>query len=111
LASTFDLTKDAPVDLSTRRDSLDDIGRYCHNRLASVGDPRPELLSRRIAVAASGNFLYAKYVLDEAIEHHDLSPDAMTLPIGLEEIYRRYLERELVRAREKWEDRYRPLLG
>jgi hypothetical protein len=35
----------------------------------------------------------------------------MVLPTGLDVIYRRYLERELVRAREKWEARYRPLLA
>jgi WD40 repeat protein len=92
----LDLVEDAPAD---------DVRAYASERLgdAAVAD--------RVAEAADGNFLYARYVVDDLLADPARDPEARSLPKGLEGHYHDYLERELVRSDERWEDRYRPLLG
>jgi hypothetical protein len=70
-------------------------------------------LDRRIAEAARGNYLYAKYmvqaVVSEPDQVHDL--DGLALPSGLDGVYRSFLKRELGRSIERWNEAFRPLLG
>lgn len=107
--AAFDLTDDAPP-------GVDDVREYAARRLTEYGrlsDHARESLAGRIAEAGSGNFLYARYVLDELLAHPDRldAPAEIALPDGLQAHYRDYLERELARRDEAWEERYRPLLG
>jgi WD40 repeat protein len=103
---TLDLERDAPR-------YVDDVRAYARARLASLPDDDRELLAQRVAEAGEGNFLYARYVLDELLRQPlvDIDSAAAALPEGLEEHYRDYLKRELALAEEKWEERFRPLLG
>ena len=74
---------------------------------------RPRGHRSRIANAGKGNFLYARYVLDELAVHAEALADPATveLPDGLGDVYRRFIRRDLARSREMWGNRYRPLLG
>lgn len=99
----LELERDAPGD-------ADDVVRYASRRLAHVSDERRSTVAAEVARAGRGNFLYARYVLDELAKQPNLDPQALDLPEGLEGHYRRFLERELARSDEEWR-RHRPLLG
>jgi WD40 repeat protein len=88
----------------------DDIDRYAARRLPHLTGGRGETVAAKVVAHGKGNFLYARYVLDELVEQPDLDPETLDLPEGLEGHYRRFLERELARSDEEWK-RHRPLLS
>ena len=101
----LDLVAGAPPD-------ADDLRAYAHRRLDDLAEPHRTALADRIAAAAEGNFLYARYAID------DLPPldrvidlGALPLPSDLPDVYRQFLKRELARSRERWNAEYAPLLG
>ena len=57
---TTDLIEDAPAD-------VDDVRTYVEARLRARADPLRLDFARRVAEASQGNFLYARYKLDEAV--------------------------------------------
>jgi WD40 repeat protein len=93
----------------------EEVRLYASTRLAKVAldaNLRDRLASR-LERASDGNFLYARYVLDDwlARPQEITEESTLDLPAGLNEIYRKFLQRELAHDNEKWEDRYQPLLG
>ncbi|KRF46275.1 hypothetical protein ASG96_20490 [Terrabacter sp. Soil810] len=102
--ATLDIEKDAPPD-------VDDVREYAQRRLCELPDPSRASAAEQIAVAAKGNFLYARYVVDEFLAERGLAQRALALPEGLDGHYRAFLRRELSRKGESWRDRYRPVLG
>ncbi|HBY95290.1 MAG TPA: hypothetical protein DEP84_15280, partial [Chloroflexi bacterium] len=102
----LDLIDDAPED-------VDDVRAYTQRRLQALPAPKQAEIAGRVALAGKGNFLYARYVLDELLAHpgrlDDL--DRLTLPEGLDDIYRQFLRRELARNPDRWSQQYRPVLG
>ena len=103
---SLDLVGDKPP-------KVDDVLAYAVNRLRADSVPEYVPLAQHVADASDGNFLYARYVLDELTSQAELPGDVKTLvlPKGLDGVYRQFVERELARNREAWKDRYRPLLG
>jgi len=90
------------IDLSSqeRRDDADsDIREYV--TLRTVADPAigaavagtgPAAMESKLVSVAEGNFLYMKFLLDEAAHGRSLS-DLNSLPKGLYALYREYLDR------------------
>ena len=105
VAARVDLRDDAP--------SLEeDLQSYAEWRLQRVPAQRRRALAERIARAAAGNFLYARYVIDALLkDDRRLRDPSPPLPSGLDAHYREYLARDLARTDDSWEDRHRPLLG
>ena len=108
----IDLLTDAPP-------GIDDVLEYLQRRLAPEGAPAAmTVLSRRIAEQASGNFLYAFYVV-EALRRDNVltaldSAAARGVPLpegGLPGVYRSFLRRELWRDDSAWLTRFGPVLG
>ncbi len=105
--ASIDLDADAPTD-------VDDVRDYAFRRLTPVPEPARTEVAARVADSGQGNFLYARYVVDSLLAGPKVAaidPLTLSLPKGLEGHYRDFLSRELTRNRERWEDRYRPLLG
>ena len=111
-AECIDLLADAPP-------GIDDVLEYLQRRLASEGAPAAmAVLSRRIAEQASGNFLYAFYVV-EALRRDNVltaldSAAARGVPLpggGLPGVYRSFLRRELWRDDRAWLTRFGPVLA
>lgn len=101
----LDLLNDAAAD-------VDDVQRYAETRLAVLGVSQSQKLACVVARHGRGNFLYARYVVDDLLADPPLlDVDGSHLPEGLDEQYRRFLKRELARNDETWAERYRPLLG
>jgi WD40 repeat protein len=102
----LDLIDDAPAD-------VDDVRAYTHRRLPALAEPRRSDLADRIANASKGNFLYARYVIDDLPPDLDQveDPAGLPLPEDLHDVYRQFLERELGRSLDTWDDDYAPLLG
>ncbi len=105
---SLDLIADAPPDAQ-------EVHRYALMRLAKTpleAGLRNEVASRLVE-SSKGNFLYARYILDEWLARpaEITLESALDLPVELSGIYRKFLTRELARDDEKWEDRYQPLLG
>jgi tetratricopeptide (TPR) repeat protein len=102
----LDLIADAPAD-------VDDVQAYAHRRLRALDEPRRSDLAGRIAGASQGNFLYARYVIDDLPADLDQVEDPAELPLpeDLHDMYRQFLERELGRSLDTWDDDYAPLLG
>ena len=104
----LDLIADAPPD-------VDDVRTYVINRVREFPSTRKETLIAKVAHASGGNFLYARYVLDDllaagaALTEADL--DVLELPSDLQDQYRRFLDRELGKNEQLWGARYRPVLG
>ncbi len=103
----LDLIDNAPADVN-------DVHAYIERRLGALTQSQRGELAVRLANASQGNFLYARYVLDDllapGIESARLTlPE--NLPENLEDIYRQFIKRELGRNQERWETAYRPLLG
>ncbi len=111
-AERMDLLADAPR-------GSDDVLKYLRRRLASEGAP-PAMaeLAQRIAEQASGNFLYAFYVV-EALRRVNVlaglnaaAARRVQLPEGgLPGVYRDFLRRELWRDDRAWSTRLRPILA
>ncbi len=104
----LDLVVDAPFDEHDVRD-------YVDRRLAAIdlAAEARRTVAERVARAGQGNFLYARYVVNDLLAHRERlqHPAELALPTGLESHYEEFLERELVRRAERWEERYRPLVG
>ncbi len=117
---SLDLIDDEPT-------GQQDVQTYVVRRLATPltppaaspeQDTRHEFAARhqfaaRLAAAGAGNFLYARYVLDDLLAHTQPTSDpaAAALPQGLDALYRQFFARELARNEERWTQRYCPLLG
>jgi WD40 repeat protein len=105
---SLDLIRDAPPE-------VDDVRSYVKRRLEDSEALRieSEVLAQRIALASQGNFLYARYVVDELLLHPDHygGQELPDLPEELEGIYRRFLQLGPARNREAWEESYRPVLA
>lgn len=108
LAPSLDLIADAPKDAQ-------EVRLYATTRLAQarLDTTLRDDLASHLGKASAGNFLYARYVLEDWLARPaEISLEfALNLPTGLSDIYKRFLKRELARDDEKWEDRYQPLLG
>ena len=111
-ADRMDLVADAPP-------GGNDVLEYLQRRLTTEGAPAAmAVLAQRIAEQASGNFLYAFYVvealrraqvlagLDDAAARGVLLPEG-----GLPGVYRDFLRRELGRDNRAWSTRFRPVLA
>jgi hypothetical protein len=111
-AERMDLLADAPP-------GSDDVLEYLQCRLTPEGTPAAmAVLSRRIAERASGNFLYAFYVVEALRRVNELAGlDAaaargVQLPEGgLPGVYRDFLRRELWRDDRAWSTRFGPVLA
>jgi hypothetical protein len=70
-------------------------------------------LRDRIAERADGNFLYAKFVLDELASGRRTPGGEIELPQGLHELYRSFLDRLVPpdRFSDVWPRRYAPFFG
>ena len=99
--ATIDLIADAPADDH-------DVHDYALRRLGEHA-----AVAERVAAESGGNFLYARYVLDDLIAHPERlrDPGAIELPADLAGHYREYLRRELAASDQRWQDRYQPVLG
>jgi hypothetical protein len=105
-APSLDLITDNPVD-------SDDVRNYAVRRLTGMGEPRRGRIADRIADAADGNFLYARYMLDEIARNSGEFDESVALPSDLFDLYRQFLQREIApdRADQRWRREYRPILG
>ncbi len=108
----MDLLADAPP-------GSDDVLEYLQRWLAPEGEPAAmAVLAERIAGQASGNFLYAFYVVEALRGAHVLAGlDAVAargVPLpegGLPGVYRDFLRRELWRDDRAWSTRFGPVLA
>ena len=79
--------------------------------------PRAEAdnFQTRLARNAEGNFLYAKWVLDELAEGTRAIADVTSLPAGLYSLYRTFLDRITTRSGrqfpEAWLEKHEPFFG
>ena len=104
--ASLDLIDDSP-------EGIDDVQKYAYRRLQTLGERKRGELAHKVSSAGRGNFLYARYVLDDLLVNVEKIDDLsqLKLPKGLDGIYSSFLKRELACNQERWEDRYRPLLG
>jgi WD40 repeat protein len=103
---TLDLLADAPS-------GTHDVREYADRRLIATplsSDDR-RVVASKVAAAGQGNFLYARYVVEEVLAAPAmlLDPTALSLPAGLDGHYREFLERELASNDQRWA-RFRQLL-
>ena len=111
-AARVDLLADAPP-------GRDDVLEYLQRRLTPEGEPTAmAVLAQRIAGQASGNFLYAFYVVEALRGAHGLAAldaaAASRVPLpegGLPGVYRDFLRRELWRDDRAWSRRFGPVLA
>ena len=111
-ARRVDLLADGPP-------GSDDVLEYLQRRLTPEGEPvAMAILAQRIAEQASGNFLYAFYVIETLRGAHvlaaidDAAARGVPLPEGgLTEVYRDFLRRELWRDDRAWSRRFGPVLA
>lgn len=113
----LDLPADAPA-------GSDEVRDYLVTRLGVLADRARTYLAGKISKRGVGNFLYATYAAADLLANKALLQDLNAhpervadpaileqLPEGLHDVYRRFLQRELVSGLSQWEDRYRPVLG
>jgi WD40 repeat protein len=111
-AARVDLLADGPP-------GSDDVLEYLQRRLTPEGEPAAmAVLAQRIAEQASGNFLYAFYVIEALRGANVLAgldgAAARGVPLpegGLTEVYRDFLRRELWRDDRAWSTRFGPVLA
>jgi hypothetical protein len=103
---TLDLIADAPP-------GVDEVRAYAAGRLAAVPEPGRNAAADLVAQKSKGNFLYAYHVLNDLARPgvHIGSTAILDLPDALEDVYRKFLQRELASTPTRWNDVYRPLLG
>ena len=111
----------ARLDLSAAQNTAAttaDLDAYVRRRFSTRPRPRARTggasdMIARLVNRAEGNFLYARWVLDE-FEAGDGLVDPMTLPKGLYGLYRIFLDR-LVKSRpvfsQAWLGRHEPFFG
>lgn len=104
--ASLDLIADAP-------DSEKEVRAYAMQRLRKLPESQSQVAGDKIATASKGNFLYARYVLEDLLEHPEKLDDIETLdlPEDLQGIYSDFLKRELAKNLDDWDDDYAPLLG
>ncbi|MET8151556.1 hypothetical protein ACIBSW_24500 [Actinoplanes sp. NPDC049668] len=86
---------------------LADVTAYARRELERLhGGARAGRAAARLATSGGANFLYVHYALADLAD-----VETADLPQGLDAQYREFLTRELTRADEAWEERYRPVLG
>jgi hypothetical protein len=104
---TLDLILNAPPNLD------DEIRRYAETRLHRVLKAKRTAIATRVSEKSNGNFLYAYHVLNDLVAQGRKvgDPDQLDLPDKLEDVYRKFIERELALNPSRWNDVYRPLLG
>src|SRR5436190_1782800 len=85
------------------------IKPYAAVRLQTLPEPKRSGMAARIAEKSKGNFLYAYYVLNDFIKQGtnvgDI--DRVDLPNELEDVYRKFIEREMASSTTRWNDVYR----
>lgn len=103
---TLDLITDAPPE-------LDEVKLYAIARLRAVPEPARSSASARIADKSNGNFLYAYHVINDLMlrSNEIVDLEKFDLPDELEDVYRKFIEREMASNATRWNDVYRPLLG
>jgi hypothetical protein len=91
----------------------EELRQYVAARLAGIPEPPRGTLAARVADASGENFLVAYHVLNDLLGRASRldEQDALDLPSTLEEVYRKFLDRELLASRPRWNDVYRPMLG
>jgi WD40 repeat protein len=107
------------IDLADAPPGSDDVLAYLHHRLRPHGTPAAmKVLAGRIATAADGNFLYARYVVDALIEAGELggidtsAAQQIRLPQGgLGGVYQEFLQRQLGSDHRAWTERFRPVMA
>lgn len=103
----------ASLDLGNPQD-IDDVRVYCLERLASGTESKRSPIANRVAKAAAGNFLFARYVIDDLLRDGtrlEALPDSFPIPATLEDLYSEFLHRELATQDEDWSRKYRPILA
>ena len=102
---TLDLVDDAPP-------GLDEVKQYALVRLHDSPKPVQGEIAEAIAAKSKGNFLYAFHVLNDLLRAGSIAEGIPKneLPDELEDVYRKFLERELDYS-ARWNGVYRPLLG
>ena len=104
-ASRFDLIDDEP-------EVGEDVRDYIEGRLRARSVPAASVLARRISATGRGNFLYARFVVDDLLTCPGLITLAnVRLPDGLVGLYREFLDREIAAVEPEWRQCHRPLLG
>src|SRR5882724_775190 len=102
---TLDLIVNAPP-------GRDEVEVYGRSRLSEMPEPRRSELAKLVAEKSRGNFLYAFHVLNDLISQGDVDdPNEIALPDELDDVYRKFIQREMASNPTKWSDVYRPLLG
>src|SRR5262249_52812373 len=86
---TIDLIADAPK-------NTDEVAEYVAARLEPLPKALRSVAASRIAAKSDGNFLYAFHVVNGLLAHPEQvsEADTLDLPDTLEDVYRKYLERE-----------------
>ena len=103
---TLDLIANAPSD------QKDEVEVYAGIRLSGVAEPQRSKLAELVALKSRGNFLYAFHVLNDLVAAGGIADaNTLTLPDELDDLYRKFIEREMASSSTKWSDVYRPLLG
>ena len=108
----LDLLEDAPED-------DEDLLAYVAARLRGSGhDDAVRILTDRIVERASGNFLYATYVVGSLLDNNVLphvdatAAQRIALPTGgLRGVYEDYLDRQIAGDARAWTDKLRPVLA
>jgi WD40 repeat protein len=92
-----------------RSTAVDDVHAYTLRRLRDAGVPEPVPLAARISDAADGNFLYAVHAVSQYLS--EPTSGALTLPVGLAELYREFLSRRAAADVGRWHSVVRPVLA
>lgn len=104
-ASRLDLIDDEPR-------VGEDVRAYIEGRLLAGAVPSASVLARRIAATGRGNFLYARFVVDDLLSSpRPIIASKVRLPAGLAGLYREFLDREIAAVEPEWRERHRPVLG
>jgi hypothetical protein len=102
VADGIDLVRDEPSDVN-------DIALYARERLPAASDAH---VIGAITSASNGNFLYARYAIDEIAAQRAAGHVPLpALPPGLDGHYREFVRREITARGQAWQERIRPVLG
>jgi len=98
--------------------NIEDVREYVGKMLAETPkatDSDTAALRDKLVQHSSGNFLYLYYLLSALREDNDsrqLSAIPDRLPVGLDGVYREFLDRWLkYKTKDEWHQIYRPVLG
>ena len=104
--ATVDLIRDAPR-------AEDDVRNYALRRLGDQPKAKRDELATHVATVAQGNFLYARFVLDECVARPDQAAQILTgeLPRSLQQAFTQQMGQIVGVDQKLWQKRDRPLLG